>query len=225
MRKLVYSTKCAFTSDDLLAVECGCKAGCKNEGPTREGEEKICCTHGATVPLLLSLSQYESLSTTFSWIWEPECIRLKSSLPWFLTSKQIFVIILNYWWLRLVTKLTIWIQWHPYPPGYRPLRCRPTSPLKPEGLEATTPRRLRSARNESRKNNKTRGSTTKSGTNLQLETPNRGGCNRCRIQKLKIIDRRDCNVSAHRDEMCWQDLGKIRSRVIQIRITHGHTNL
>jgi hypothetical protein len=65
MRNLVYLTKCAFTADDLLAVECGCKARCKNEGPNREGEEKICCTHGATVPLRLSLRLYELLATTF----------------------------------------------------------------------------------------------------------------------------------------------------------------
>jgi hypothetical protein len=65
MRNLVYGTKCAITSDDLLAVECGCKAGCKNESSNQLGQEKIGCTQGATVPLLLSLKLYESLAASF----------------------------------------------------------------------------------------------------------------------------------------------------------------
>jgi hypothetical protein len=66
MKSLLYSTKCAITAKDLIAVECGCKqAGCKNESPAMLGEEKICCTHGATLPMMLSLQLYETLAASF----------------------------------------------------------------------------------------------------------------------------------------------------------------
>jgi hypothetical protein len=62
MKSVQYNVSSAITETELLAAECDCKAGCKNNGPSELGKHRVACTHSLAEAVQMSQLMFQGFA-------------------------------------------------------------------------------------------------------------------------------------------------------------------